>query len=355
MKIIILSPSLYTNQNVSGISSVTQFIINHNTEHEYVHFNLGRKDSEIRNIFWVLRMLRTYFNWICLMVSSKQALIHFNLSLSKYSIIRDYPLILMARLFHKRMIIHIHGGELLMDENITFWIKKILGSIFSDKNQIVVLGLSEKETIYRKFGARKISVLPNCIDLSAAKEFERSYKKTELIQLLFLGRISVEKGIEYIFRSLGSLKDQGKTFKFFMAGTGPDETVYVSKFQDLLGKDFEYRGIVSGDIKTALLKNCNIFLLPSFYEGLPMALIESMSFGLIPITTDVGSIKDIVIDGETGIIVRKKSAEDIESAIKKLLEETDTREKLSRNARNFVFNYNNVNKYIFDLNRIYEM
>jgi glycosyltransferase involved in cell wall biosynthesis len=355
MKIIILSPSLNTNQNVSGISSVTRFIIDNNTKHEYIHFNLGRKDAERRNIFWIFRILRTYYRWIILMISSKHILIHFNLSLSKYSVIRDYPLLLSARWFNKRMIIHIHGGELYMEEYGTLLTGRILSSIFSDKNEIIVLGPSEKETLHNRFGATRITVLPNCTDITAARKFERSYNDDRMIQLLFLGRISVDKGLEYIYMAMESLKRQGKIFKFIMAGTGPDEGIYINKFNDLLGKFFEYKGIVSGDIKTELLKNSDIFLLPSFYEGLPMALIESMSFGLIPVTTDAGSMKNLVIDGETGIIIKKKSAVDIEIAFSKLTEDIDTRKKLSGNARNLMFNYNDTDKYLTTLNRVYNM
>lgn len=355
MKIIIVSPSLNTNRNVSGISSVVQFIIKNNSEHQYYHFANGKKDDETRNLLWILRIIISYLKWTWLLITLKDVIIHFNLSLSRLSLIRDYPLIILARLLRKKMVIHIHGGELLIEKKSSFWFNRILKSILSGRNPVVVLSPLEKEILFKKSGCNIIFILPNCIEIKEAQEFLRTYEKTEVIRLLFLGRISVTKGIEYIYKALKSLKKQGADFKFFIAGVGPDQTKYIQKFKDLLGDDFEYKGIVSGYQKSELLKNCDVYLLPSFHEGLPMSLIESMSFGLVPVTTDVGSIKYAVIDGVTGIFVKKQSPEDISNAILKLLQEKEYLQKLSMNARQHIFNINNPDKYITSLNEIYNI
>jgi hypothetical protein len=82
MKIIIISPSLDINVNVSGISSVTKFIIDNNPRHDYYHFELGKKDNEKRSILRFLRILKTYLNWIWLLIFLKNAFIHFNMPLT---------------------------------------------------------------------------------------------------------------------------------------------------------------------------------------------------------------------------------------------------------------------------------
>ena len=138
-----------------------------------------------------------------------------------------------------------------------------------------------------------------------------------------------------------------------MAGKGPEENLFIQKFNDLLGTDFEFKGVVSGDQKTELLKKCNVFLLPSFYEGLPMALIESMSFGLVPVTTNVGSIKSVIENGKNGIFVSTHSSEEIAAAIEKLLKDKECLELLSKNARQFIFSNFNPEMYIARLNEIY--
>jgi glycosyltransferase involved in cell wall biosynthesis len=354
MKIIITSPSLNINQNVSGISSVTQFIIRYNSTNEYLHFELGRKDNEIRNLKWFFRTLRVYLKWFYLMVTLKDILVHFNLALTKASIIRDFPLIFMARHLGKRMIIHIHGGDLFTPKTKYRNTNLFLSLIFSGKNPVIVLGHHEKKVIQEKFNYKNIFVLPNCIGLKEASEFERLYTNNDILNLLFLGRITEDKGIEYIFLALKSLKKRGIKFKFIMAGKGPGEKIFIPKFNDLLGSDFEFKGVVAGIHKIELLKKCNVFLLPSFYEGLPMALLESMSFSLVPIITNVGSIKYVISDGVNGIFVKSHSSEEIVYAIEKLSKDKVYMQKLGNNSRQFIFDKFNPNEYIAKLNEIYD-
>jgi glycosyltransferase involved in cell wall biosynthesis len=353
MKVLITSPSLNPNQNVSGISSITQFIISSNKENFYTHFKVGREDDEKHNLEWVFSHIRLYLRWFYLMVTQKQALIHFNMALSKNSIIRDSPLIFISRLFRKRMIIHIHGGDFLMFKKNPLWMKSILNKVFSGKNPIIVLSSLEKNILEQRFNIKRIYVLPNCTGLKEATEFDRFFPEKDILSVLFLGRISADKGIEYIFQAFEILKKKGNKLKFFMAGKGPEEKAFIQRFYDLLGADFEFKGVVSGDQKTELFKKCNVFLLPSFYEGLPMALIESMSFGLVPVITNVGSIKSVIENGKNGIFVSTHSSEEIVAAIEKLLKDKECLALLSKNARQFIFRNFNPDIYIDRLNEIY--
>jgi glycosyltransferase involved in cell wall biosynthesis len=192
------------------------------------------------------------------------------------------------------------------------------------------------------------------VDLKDAASFDREKTDNVTPVLLFMGRISLSKGIENIFQALESLKNHGYHFKFIMAGKGPEEKLYEKKFEELLGNDFSFTGVVSGIQKTQLLMQCNIFLLPSYFEGLPMALLESMSFGLIPITTNVGSIKYLITNDVNGILVHKNSSEEISEAIIKISQDAEYAQKLSTTARQYVFQNFDPKNYIKHLNEIYD-
>jgi glycosyltransferase involved in cell wall biosynthesis len=353
MNIIIISPSLDTNQNVSGISSVTKFVIENNKEHKYLHFGLGKKDDEKRNLFRVFKIFVSYFHWLWIMISFRRGIIHFNLALSKYSIIRDTPLIMIARIFRKRLLLHIHGGDLLSRIDLPALIKISLMYILNDRNHKIVLSPLERELLIKNFNCSRISILPNCVDLKEAKKFTRNYKSNNILKLLFMSRISSDKGLESIYEALESLQKQGIKFKFIMAGKGPDEKEFVQKFQKLLGPDFEFIGVASGTQKDKLLEQSDVYLLPSLYEGLPMGLLESMAFGLVPITTNVGSIRYVVKDGINGIIIGIKSSEEMAAAIEKLSFDCESRKNLSINAKNFIFSDFDPVSYIVSLNEIY--
>jgi glycosyltransferase involved in cell wall biosynthesis len=354
MNIIITAPSLDTNINVSGVSSVTKFIIENNPAHNYIHFIIGKRDIDKRGFLLIFRILKTWISWGYAMVFRRDVFVHFNFALDKRSIIRDSPLIIFARLRHKRMVIHLHGGEYLEKENAPKLIKTLLRSILSGKELKIVLSPIEKELIIKKYLARSVVVLPNCVDIQEAKEFNRIYPCEPPVKLLFIGKIVKSKGIEYILQALKTLKKKDIRFKFIMAGSGPEKNEYVQKFSTILGSDFEFKGVVSGDAKTELFKKCNIFLLPSLYEGLPISLLECMSFGLVPIVTDVGSIKTIVRNGVNGIIVEKQSSEKISEAIENMIINKDLMKEIGSNARQYILeNYNSMD-YINKLNKIYD-
>src|SRR3954454_23718957 len=112
MKIVITSPSLDVNQNVSGISSVTNFIIDNNEKTDYLHFQIGKADGKSRNITWFFDLLRIYLSWVFLLFNQKNKIFHFNIAVDKFALLRDAPLILLAQLFRVKLVIHLHGGEL---------------------------------------------------------------------------------------------------------------------------------------------------------------------------------------------------------------------------------------------------
>lgn len=353
--ILITAPSLDTKKNVSGISSVVNFIVGNNTGNNYVHFELGRRDNEKRNLLWLLRMIGTTFKWIGVITFKKIHLVHFNFALCKASVVRDAPLVLYARLLRKKMIIHLHGGEYLIEEKAPGWMRFLLKGVFAGNIPVVVLSPIEKEAAIANYNIKNCTALPNCVDVKDAKTVQRVYDANAELKLLFMGRIRINKGVEHIYKALTVLKNKKVPFKFYMAGAGPDEVEYAEKFSALLGEDFEFKGVVSGATKTALLKSTDVFLLPSFFpEGLPMALLETMSYGLVPLVTDIGSIKYVVTSGENGFMLGDDPPPAIVSAVEQLVADRALLKTLSVKASNYIFDHYDPVNYINRLNEIYK-
>lgn len=354
MNIIITAPDLDSDKNVSGISSVVNFIIDNNPQHHYIHFEIGKKDDERRGIKWFLKILKNYFKWFYLMATVKDKLIHFNLPLDKRAVIRDCPMLIISKFFGVKLVIHIHGGAYLQNDEIPKWANYLINKTFSGKNPKIVLGKSEKEYLDHDFKCKNVFVLPNSLNLDKASQFNRVYKENEELKILYLGRIRSDKGMGFILSAFKILKEVYHfKFKFYIAGKGRDEKLYINRFKDLLGDDFIFKGVIFGDKKVELLKECNVFILPSFFEGLPMALLESMSFGLVPIVTSVGSIKFVIQDKLNGLVVAKKSATDIVDAVLTLNSAPSLRKELSVNTRKTIFTDFTSEKYIKLLNEIY--
>lgn len=355
MKIIITSPSLNPKENVSGISSVVHFIISNNNEMDYIHFEVGRKDAESPSkLSRIRRILRNRTDWKRLLLQHKDAVIHYNMPLMGAAIIRDFLLLQIAYSLDFPIVLHIHGGKLMTNRNRPWYINRLLTLVFSWAKHIVVLSDLEKQIIEEDFNVINVHTLPNCIDLTEARNFERIQNVSKPLTILYLGRIERNKGIDYILGASKRLQNEGVKFVLHIAGKEEIEGEYLPIFQQELGDKFIYHGVVSGDVKNRLLKECDVFLLPSFFEGLPMALIETMSFGEIPIVTNVGSISSLVEDNINGLFIQVKSVDDIVEKIKVLIGNAELRQKLSNAAQKTVFTLYDDKAYINKLNTLYK-
>ena len=354
MNIIITAPSLDPKINVSGISAVVQFIIHKNKVHNFIHFQIGKTDKEQGGINRILTILVSYIKWVYLLSKTKNKLVHYNFPLDTKAILRDCPLILLTKLLGTKMIIHVHGGAFIQKDNIPTWAKWFLKITLRGKNPKLVLGETEKESLIDKFNCENVYVLPNSIDLDDASLFSRTALANKQLNFLFLGRISKPKGLEYIYLAFKLLKENySLNFRFYMAGKGEDEQEYVDKFTKLLGSDFIFKGIVFGEEKNSLLKETNVFLLPSFYEGLPISLLEAMAYEQVPICTNVGSIKYVLADHENGYFVKLKSENDIVEKILMLHNDMTQINILGSKAKETVFAKYNPEVYIQRLNSYY--
>ena len=353
MEVIILSPSLDPTQNVSGISSVTQFIIQNNPQAEYIHFELGRKDNERGGIHRILAIGKAILRWRKLLMQYPAAIVHYNFPLSRASILRDPLFIGIARMKRHRMVIHLHGGNFLTATHIPNYLYAISRKVFALPVPFIVLSDLEKRLVQERFGCKQVVVLPNCVDLEEAANFERKANKDHPLTIGYLGRIAETKGMDYLLQACTWMKANGKKFLLKIAGKEEVQGQYLPLFAEKLGEQFEYVGVVSGESKIQYLKSLDVFVLPSFFEGLPMSLIECMSFSVVPVTTPVGSISEIVREEENGLFIKVKDSDSISHQIDRLNNNRDLLEQLSMKAREYIFSHFNTDMYINRLNKTY--
>lgn len=355
--VIIVSPSLDASKNVSGISTVTQFIIDNNQELRYIHFELGRKDNEHGGLRRIRALTKRYHIWKQTLGANPDAIIHYNLPLSKASLLRDPWFIRYAMRNHHKIIIHVHGGRFLTAKKVPLPIKPVLYWVFSLNVPFIVLSSRERKIIENRFGAKNVYILPNSVAIPKGKSF--SLKEGRLdgrapIRIGYLGRIEPNKGMTELLLACQKLIGEHFPFHLTLAGKEQTKDEYLPLFDQWLGSRFTYVGVVSGQHKADFLQNLDVFVLPSYFEGLPMSLLESMSYGVVPIVTPVGSIPEVVKDGENGLFIYPHDVDSIIKCIKKVDENRQLLENLGNNARNTIFEKFNPIKYTETLNKIYQ-
>ena len=185
----------------------------------------------------------------------------------------------------RRLLVHVHGGQLFTDFPSAGWPGWVVRKVLVGPHRMIVIGRREAELFLTASHRARVEIMPNCVDLRDAREFTRSFETSAPVTLLFMGRIEPRKGLDIICEAVEILRRRGCQIRFVLAGAGPDAERYAARLRDVLGTDLPspawFRGV--GRRPCCANPMCSCF--PSFFEGLPMALLESMAFGLVPITT----------------------------------------------------------------------
>lgn len=173
-------------------------------------------------------------------------------------------------------------------------------------------------------------VIPNGVDkpdsFSGQGQCPDAYKHLAKDSfVLTLGRLHKYKGLDVLIETLENLaKDGVDVPNLVIAGDGREgESLKKQSIEAGLASKIIFTGAVFGEEKHWLLKNCRFFLQPSRAEGMPLTVLEAMSYGKAVIGTAISGMCDLVKDSENGLLVQPESSEQLAKAIKKLLQNSE--------------------------------
>ncbi len=181
---------------------------------------------------------------------------------------------------------------------------------------------SKTHTIYNFFNTKKIIK-------QATEEFTCSKLKPEAIRLLSVGRMTSQKAYLRFLDVLGKLHKEGYDFQWYVLGDGIEKKKIETKILELDLSEYVWlEGLSDNPYK--YMKNCDLFVLPSEYEGFPTVTVEAKILGCPVLATDVSGIREQIIHGKTGWIVNNDE-NSIYEGLKYLLEHPEERKKLCVN------------------------
>lgn len=179
-------------------------------------------------------------------------------------------------------------------------------------------------------------------DKDIRKKIPKRVNASETIKLLYVGRLSPEKGIRYLIDSLSQLtKEIQFKISLTIVGSGSEELTLRKKAKKLrLNHCTTFLGYVPyGSELIKLYQDSHIFILPSLTEGVPLVLTEAMARGVPIIATSVGGVPDIIKDGKNGLLVPPANSQAIAEAVLRLMNDGELRIKLIKNALKTVKEY----------------
>jgi glycosyltransferase involved in cell wall biosynthesis len=318
--VLLLSPAL---DAVSGVSFHASTLLNSalTKTFDMRHFQIGSEGRQQSRASRTLRLLADPVRLLRRIRRDGVDAVHINSSLNRDAFWRDLLFLFVLRLHRTPVVYQVHGGAMPQDffrgrRMLTGFLRGCLKS----PSRVVVLGSRQLAACRRLLPLREITVIPNAIDCAQfAGLRSRSALQRRRLQLLYLGRLANGKGLCELLHGLASSTLPGSRPQLTIAGSGPEEHYLRTLARDLgLGHDVRFTGPVFGDDKRVLLEQADIFVLPSYSEGLPYALLEAMAAGAAVITTPVGAVPDVVIDGVHGLLIPPRDTGAISDAIRKL-------------------------------------
>jgi glycosyltransferase involved in cell wall biosynthesis len=223
--------------------------------------------------------------------------------------------VLCRRLFRTKAIPWVRGGDWYIAR------KGILGgrivSFVIRKSPVIFTQTKGTKTeILRKSPGRNIKVMPNGIELKG--------RQASGNRVVFVGNLIERKGIEYLIEAM-----RGLDAELLVVGDGPRRTF----LEGMAGDNVRFVGGVKPEEVEGYMRQGSIFVLPSVRgEGFPNAILEAMSVGLPVVATKLAGIPDIIEHGKTGFLAEPGNPEQLRKYIKRLLDDSKLRKRISKNC-----------------------
>ena len=259
-------------------------------------------------------------------------------------------------LSRKRIIVTIHGLDWQRAKWGGFATKYIkFGEKMAVKyaDEIIVLSENVKKYFKDNYG-RNTHFIPNGVNkptILKSKIIKDKYNLSKDDYILFLGRIVPEKGVHYLIDAFNSIKTNKK---LVIAGSASDTDNY---YQELKNKSKEnkniiFTGFVQGKELEELYSNAYIYCLPSDLEGMPLSLLEAMSYGNCCLTSDIDECSEVLED--KGVIFKKSNIKDLSSKLQKLCDDEKLVKKYKNESQKFILNKYNWDYVVEETLKLYE-
>lgn len=278
--------------------------------------------------------------FIILLVSHKIDIIHIHTA-SYTSFWEKCIYITTGKMDGKKVALHIHGAlfkEFYLNGSVLS--KKLIRFFLQKCDAVIVLSTAWRSFFKSFVDEEKLHVVPNGIDMSP---FSHMTNKTDVVSFLHMGEVSQRKGIYDILKVIEILRDENIAMHFDIVGPGEIDQVAKIIAKKKLENYISLHGPKYGAERFTYFYRAHAFILASYAEGFPIALIEALAAGLPVVSTIVGGIPDMIRHGGHGFLCEPGDVEALADHIKKIVLDTNVREKMTRTNRDYALHQFDIN------------
>ena len=266
----------------------------------------------------------------------------FHAAFGKYDVVHFHAegpcaMLWLPKLMGKRCVATIHG----LDWQREKWGKGIGSKYirFGEKiavkqaDEIIVLSKGVQDYFWKTYH-RKTVFIPNGVNrpvIREAKEIKEKFGLDKDSYFLFLGRIVPEKGLKYLVEAYKGLNTDKK---LVIAGGSSDTDEFTDELKKMAGENVIFTGFVSGRLHEELYSNAYVYVLPSDLEGMPLSLLEAMSYGNCCVTSNIEECSEVVED--KAVVFRKSDVGDLRKKLQGLCDDEDLVARYKSEAAEFI-------------------
>ncbi|HMM55699.1 MAG TPA: glycosyltransferase [Candidatus Desulfobacillus sp.] len=289
--------------------------------HTHVEGSLARR---------LLAAARALLQFAGLLLRGRVALVHAHVAMGG-SFWRKALFSALARRFGVPVILHLHGSDLEIFHDARDALgRRLVRRELELAQRVLVLSGSWRGFVARVAPRARALVLANYVALPPAQACGLPH---EGVNLLFLGILGRRKGIYDLLPAFREALGQAGGMRLRIGGNGEEAQVAAAIAELGLGGAAELLGWVDEAAREALLATADVFVLPSWNEGLPMGLLEAMAHGVPVVSTRVGGIPELVREGVDGFLVEPGDRAALAERLLRLARDEGLRRRMGAAAR----------------------
>ena len=308
-----------------------------------VHFCLigSRTDREARGAKCV-RLLGDFGRFCRLTGSRRCDLVHLNPSLRPKALLRDGLSLLIARALGRKVLVFLHGWDPACEASIRRRYLFLFRHVYFKADAFVVLA-SQFQSALREFGYDKpiyveTTIVPD--ELFARTQIRPGSTKRDRtgVNILFLSRVEKSKGIYEALEAFHLLRKKVPSVTLTVAGDGAELKNAQTHVQTEGIDGVRFLGWVAGVQKHQAFSEADIYVFPTWGEGMPLSVLEAMAYGLPVVTRPVGGLADFFEQGKMGFVTDSRDPQILASFLERLARDPDLRREMAR------YNYSFANQ-----------
>lgn len=345
MKVLVVGPS--TTKSKGGMATVISNISNSKELNKKYNIDIFPSYIDGNILIRILYSIISYLKYLIVLNSAD--IVHIHMA-SRGSTWRKWYYIKSAKRRGKRVLLHIHGAgyKEFYEKGCTAEKKNKICNLLDIVDEVIVLSEEWKEFFAKLCDNDKINVLYNAVPIP---KFRR--KKYNDHNILFLGRLGQRKGIYDLLEAIPKVLEKIPDAKFFIGGDGDIEICQKICNDKGIENSVSILGWISAVEREKYFKLCSTYILPSYNEGMPMSVLEAMSWECSVVTTPVGGIPQVINNKKNGILVNPGNVKEISNTLIDIITAYNKKEYLSKKAKKTIEMKFSIDTWCMRLSELY--